>query len=238
LTLLPYYPSGQEVLLSIERSLPEFLHGKVGDFIISLIGDLKIPRGGLLSFGAIAAVYFASNGMEALFRGFEKHDRKAFRVRSWIERRLLAIGLTLVLFLLIFAAVVLVIIGSKAIDLIAVRMHLDFMTQLLLTVLRYLVVILILYTGISFIYKFGPAQKKRSKFFSPGAMTATIFCIVSTMAFGFFIDHYSTYNQLYGAISALIVAMVWIQIVCFVILVGFELNASIAVGTYSNVEEE
>ena len=72
--------------------------------------------------------------------------------------------MTLVLFVLLIAAIVLVILGSHAIDLITGRLHIDFMTHVLLTILRYLVVILILYTGISFIYKYGPAQRKRSRF--------------------------------------------------------------------------
>ena len=230
ITLLPYYPFGQEVLTTIETLLPEILPGSVGEFINSLIVDLKTPRGGLLSFGFLAAIFFASNGMEALFRGFEKHDIVGFRYRSWGERRLVAIALTLILFFLILMAVVLVILGGFAMDYVVEHWNFGVFSQVLFTLVRYLMVVLILYAGISFIYKFGPSLKKRSKFFSAGSMLATIFCILSTLGFSFFIENYSTYNQLYGAISALIIAMLWIQIICFVILVGFELNASIAVG--------
>lgn len=232
LTLLPYYPFGQEILDLIVVELPKFLPGRVGTFITDSIQDLKVPRGGLLSFGIIAALYFASNGMDSLFRGFEKHNVRAFRHRTWWERRLIAITMTLVLYLLLLTTVLLLVVGQYFMTAISERFDFGFLGHALVTLVRYLIVLLILYTGISFIYKYGPAMKRRVKFFSPGAFLATIFCIISTLGFGFFIDNYSQYNQLYGALSALIIAMLWIQIICFVLLIGFELNASVAVGKY------
>lgn len=238
LTLLPYYPFGQEILALLEYELPKMLPGKIGEFIVGSIQDLRVPRGGLLSFGIIAAIFFASNGMDSLFRGFEKHDVVGFRHRTWWERRLVAITMTLVLFSLLLLAILLVIVGQYFMDYVSELWSFGLISQIMLMVIRYLLVVLILYIGISFIYKYGPALKQRSRFFSPGAMLATIFCILSTLGFGFFIDNYSQYNQLYGAISALIIAMLWIQIICFVLLVGFELNASIAVGKYQVLNKE
>lgn len=232
ITLLPYYPFGQEILALLEYELPKFLPGMVGDFIIDSIQDLKVPRGGLLSFGIIAALYFASNGMDSLFRGFEKYNVAAFRKRSWWERRLVAITMTLVLYFLLLATILLLIVGEYTVDLMIINLNLGVFSHILITLFRYVLVLGILFLGISVIYKYGPAQKKRTKLFSPGALLATLFCILSTAGFGFFIDNYSQYNQLYGAISALIIAMLWIQIICFVILIGFELNASVAVGKY------
>lgn len=232
LTMVPYFPMGQEMLSTFQSSLSNFMPGDVGDFIGSLITDLKTLRGGLLSFGFIAAIYFASNGMDALMRGFEKHDVDGFRDRSWIERRAVAIVMTLVLFLLLIFSVVVVIVGHQFIDYFMERLDFGWFWQVFLTLVRYLLVLVVLYAGISFIYRFGPSLRQRSKFLSPGALLATLACIISTIAFSFFIDNYGQYNQLYGAIGALIVAMLYIQIICFVILVGFELNASIAVGTY------
>lgn len=232
ITLLPYYPLGQEILELLEQELPLLLPGRVGDFIVGSIQDLKVPRGGLLSFGIIAAIYFASNGMDSLFRGFEKHNVVGFRHRSWWERRVAAIIMTLVLYVLLVISVLLVIVAQFFMDNLTEILNIGLFSQLLIVIGRYLLVLLILYTGISFIYKYGPSLKRRTRFFSPGALLATIFCILSTLGFGFFIDNFSQYNQLYGAISALIIAMIWIQIICFVILIGFELNASVAVGRH------
>ena len=232
LTLVPYFPLGQEMLITLEEYLTSFLPGDVGEFIGGLIHDLRTLRGGLLSFGFLAAIYFASNGMDGLMRGFEKHDIVGFRERNWIERRIVAIIMTLVLFFLMIFAIVMVIVGNVVLEYITERFDLEWVIQVLLFISKYVVVILVLYGGISFIYKFGPSLRRRSSFFSPGALLATIFSIISTVGFSYFIDNYGQYNQLYGAIGVLLIVMLWLQIICFVILVGFELNASIAVGTY------
>lgn len=237
LTLVPYFPMGQEMLLTLQANLNSFMPGDVGAFIGTLITDLRTLRGGLLSFGFIAAIYFASNGMDALMRGFEKHDVIGFRDRNWVERRIYAIVMTLILFFLMLFAILVVAVGHQVIEYFTARMEAGILWQIILALVRYLLTILVLYAGISFIYKFGPSLRKRSRFFSPGALLATLGCIMSTIGFSFFIDNYSQYNQLYGAISALIIAMVWLQIICFVILVGFELNASIAVGSYRRRED-
>lgn len=60
-------------------------------------------------------------------------------------------------------------------------------------------------------------------------MTSTLLFIGGTYLFSFFINNFGRYNEIYGSIGALIVVMIWFQVTSFILLVGFELNASIAV---------
>jgi len=87
----------------------------------------------------------------------------------------------------------------------------------------------IVYLGITLIYRYGSALRQKVKWINTGAILATILSIISSLLFSFFINNFGRYNEIYGSIGALLVLLLWIQINVFVVLVGFELNASIAV---------
>jgi membrane protein len=97
----------------------------------------------------------------------------------------------------------------------------------LLTAFKWLIVVLLYFTMISFIYHFGPATQKKWEFITPGSSLATLLSIVSTLAFGYFVNNFGAYNQVYGSLGALIVFMLLMNINALVLLVGFELNNSI-----------
>ena len=94
--------------------------------------------------------------------------------------------------------------------------------------LRWLIAIFALIVAISLLYHFGNPRSKRFKLFTPGSLLFTGLFIVGTMAFNFYISNFSTYNVLYGSIGGLIIFVMWIYFNCILILIGYELNKSIA----------
>jgi len=72
-------------------------------------------------------------------------------------------------------------------------------------------------------------MKKRMKFISPGAGVATFLAIISSIGFSYYVNNFNSYNQIYGSLGAIIVTMIWIQLNSLALIVGYELNASIAV---------
>jgi membrane protein len=89
--------------------------------------------------------------------------------------------------------------------------------------------IVLIYTGISLIYTLGPSMHRRINFINIGSITATFFSLLTSLGFSYFINNFNRYNEVYGSIGALIVIMIWIQFNSFILLVGFELNASLAI---------
>ena len=79
------------------------------------------------------------------------------------------------------------------------------------------------------LYRYGPAMKKKIKFMSPGAGVATFLAIVSSVGFSYYVNNFSRYNEIYGSLGAIIITMIWIEINSMALIVGYELNASIAV---------
>jgi len=73
----------------------------------------------------------------------------------------------------------------------------------------------------------GPKKKKGWSFFSAGSMFATILTIIATVVFSYYVNNFGNYNKLYGSIGTLIVVMMIIYINSLILLLGFDLNASI-----------
>ena len=85
---------------------------------------------------------------------------------------------------------------------------------------------LIFYT-FAFIYKFGPAVTKRWKLLTPGSILGSLLSVLATIGFSIFVNNFGRYNALYGSIGTVIVLMIVIYINSLVLLIGYELNASI-----------
>ena len=214
----------------LEDYLSKILPRNANQYFLGIIeGIVGIKREGLLSLGFFLAIFFASSGMLTIMSGFDKSYEESFKTRNFLKKRLVALGLTVLLSVLFVGSFVLLIIGNIVLGYITERIGLADSSVWLLTMLKSLIAVMLLYTGISLIYKYGPTLKQRTPFINPGSILATILSILTSYGFSYFINNFGRYNELYGSIGALIVIMLWLQFNAFVILIGYELNASIAV---------
>lgn len=189
-------------------------------FVDSFLDDSKI---GLLSFGLLLALFFASNAMMGLMRSFNK-NYIGFAKRNDFHTRLVAIRLTGLLFLLLLGFLILLITQGAALKWIGIKSAL---IREIIFYVRWVFMLGLIFYSIAFIYKYAPAVHKRWKLTSPGAILATFLCILSTFGFSYFVNNYGKYNALYGSIGTIIMLMALIYIYSLVLLIGFELNVSI-----------
>jgi membrane protein len=84
-----------------------------------------------------------------------------------------------------------------------------------------------LFLVISTIFNLGPSHKKTWKTFSPGAIFATLFIILTSLGFSYYIDNFAQYNKIYGSIGTLIIILLWMYFNAIILLTGFEIDASI-----------
>jgi len=207
--------------------------------VISLLQDIvSQPRTGLLSFGFFLAIFFASNGMMSMMRGFEKSYQLTFKNRSILKRRLVAIGLLLLLSAMVFASILLIILGNQIVALLVENVDNSGWGKLILNILRYVIVTSLVYFGTAMIYRYGVPTIARIKVFSVGTALATVGSILSTIIFSFYVDNFGVFNKLYGSIGTIIIIMLWIQLNVLMLLIGFELNASVAVNRDLNKRKD
>lgn len=227
LAYTPLYSTFDDIL---EEAIKEVMPGSAGQLLFKSIEDIAtIPRSGLLSFGFFLAIWFSSNGMLSMMAGLEKDYHLTFKRRTGFEKRLISIQLTFFLAFILVAAVVFVILGNTLLKFLFNYIDADWITRMFLFGFRWIAVLMLLYAGFSTIYRYGTPLHRKTHFFSPGALLATLLSILVSWGFSFYVDNFGSYNKLYGSIGAIIVLMVWLQLNCIILLIGFELNAGIAV---------
>jgi membrane protein len=84
-----------------------------------------------------------------------------------------------------------------------------------------------IYFTVAVLYFFGTKDGKQSRFFSLGALFTTLLVILNSYLFGFYIENFSNYNQLYGSIGGLLILLFYLWLNAIILLLGFELNASL-----------
>ena len=226
-TLIPYVPlpNFQETLLeTIRGALPEnfyqIVHGTIEDIIMR-------QHSGALSIGLVLMLYFASNGLLGMITAFNATTH-SIETRSLWRQYMISFVLMLILLTIVTVAVSAIIMGTWLLDLLRDREVLDSaLMYYLLKFVKWVVVVAMLFFCISFIYYLAPARKSHFKFISAGSSLATLLFLLTTIGFNFYVNQFSNYNALYGSIGTLIVIMMWFYFNSLVLILGFELNASI-----------
>lgn len=226
-TLIPYIPLKDfqgKLLTLLSTVLP---HNAYLAFQQTIVDLVKVHNGKLLSFGFLAALYFSTTGISKLMQAFNRSSLTTEK-RTWLKRRLIAVALTVMISFGLLIAIIVMTVSEAVITYL--QSHFDARAQFWFYVLafsRWIVLIAIFLISISLLYRYGPANKEKWKFFSTGSFIATLLAVLTSMGFNYYINHFSTYNKIYGSLGALIVLMLWLYLNSLILLIGFELNASI-----------
>ncbi len=225
-TLIPNLPfvSKKLIKLQLHTLILDIVPSKIYNkqliiFIDSFIDGNKI---GLLSFGLLLALFFASNGMMGIMRSFNKkyvgfEKRKGFVVRT------VALRLTIIIFSLLFTYLILLIMEGALLK-VAVK---NSTLREIIGYTRWLFIVLLVYIIIGFIFKYAPSIRKKWNFSTPGTFLATTLSLAATVGFSIFVNNFGRYNALYGSIGTIMMVMALIYINSLALLIGFELNVSI-----------
>jgi len=224
LNLIPFIPTVFSIenfdlilLDFIETLMPAESHG----FFSGIFNDIQSkPRGGLLSSVFLLSIFLSANGVNSIFTSFEV-SYHVKELRNMFKQYLYALGVSVLLAFMLLVAVISFIYFELTFK--------DVLPETLDWVrwVKNIFFILLAYFSISILYYFGTIQGKLTRFFSPGALMTLLLFICSTYLFGIYVDRFSNYNKLYGSIGALLIFMLYSWINSIVLLLGFELNATI-----------
>jgi len=227
-TLIPYIPveDFQNTLMStIRQFLPPNTYAEAEETITDIIVR---KSGGWLSLSFIFALTFATNGIDAMMKAFNK-TYHTIETRSFVKQRMVALLLVLLISLIVITAVVLIIVGSDVLAYLLDRGWIqDKITYYTIEFAKWIIIIAMIFFTVSSIYYLAPASRQHFQFFSPGSIFATGLFLLTTLGFDVYINNFSRFNALYGSIGSLVIIMIWIYLNSFILLLGFELNASIS----------
>jgi len=218
----------------IQSILPASTYGVVQQIIEDII---TIKHGGLLSIGFVLVLVFSTNGIVSLIDSFNASVHVA-ETRPWLMRRAISLVLVIILWLLVTMGVSLITFTHTLMDFLVAK---DLMKVGLIYYLvaggKWIAILAVFYFAYSFLYYLGPAKKSQYRFISAGASLATVLTILITIGLGFYIDHFSGYNALYGSIGSLPIIMLMIFFDALAIIIGFELNVGIVAARQLSVTE-
>ncbi len=237
-TLIPYIPieNFQETLMGLFQDIiPPDTFQEVEETITEIV---MRQNTGLLSLSFILTFIFSTNGISAIMDGFNG-TWHGIDTKNWLQQRLSAVFLLVVLSFFVVLAIALITTGGVLIKSLIASGWIDGgFTAQLLQISRWFVIVFLTFFSLSMLYYYAPAKRKEYRFISPGSILATALFIVGTLAFNFYISNFSRYNALYGSIGTLIIFMMWLYFNALILLIGFELNASILQAKKENLRLE
>jgi membrane protein len=220
-SLLPYLPLSHNDIMHFIR---DFAPGDTADFINKNVEEVLKRDGALLSFGILATLWSASNGINAVVRAFNK----AYRVeetRSFFIARLMSIILTIAMIFVFILALLLPVFGRELGEFIF--SHLGMKREFLdiWNTMRWMLSLFVLMFVFTGLYWIAPNRRLKITSALPGAFFATAGWAAASWAFSFYVSNFGQYTVIYGQIGGVIVLLIWLYLSAFIIIIGGEINA-------------
>lgn len=221
LAYLPVPDLSQILLRNMSSFLPDTVLALVEKNLHALIA---VQKGGILSFGVLLSLWTSSNAMMAVQTALnDAYDTK--EDRPYWQLRALSVLLVLCLASFMIVSLLLLFFGPRIGLWIASLASLGHPFNLTWNLLRWPVILALMMTALSALYRYAPALKLSWREITPGAVTATGAWVVVTLAFSYYANNFRSYDKTYGSIGAVIALLFWLYASAFVILLGGEINA-------------
>lgn len=213
----------EEIFTALAKAVP----GEAMNLVSQTIFDVTSNRSrGLLSFGILGAIWAASGGVTAIM-GTLNDAYDAREERPFWKVRLIAIGLTILLALLIVGGTALIMFGDRFASWLAAYFGLGNVFMVTWGVVDYLLGLTLMFLGLELIYYFAPNVEQNWKVITPGAVFSVVSLIIASLLFSLYLRFAPNYSVTYGSLGAVVVLMLWLYLMGAVILIGGEINAEI-----------
>jgi membrane protein len=186
---------------------------------------VQSSNGGLLSIGALLALWGGKNAIAAVMKGLNiAYDVQEFR--PWPRRTALAIGLTVVLGFAVTLTSAVFLAGAGFATDLTDKVGLGETWRTVWSVVRWPVIAVILVAAVSALYWAAPNIEVPFKWLIPGAMLTVAFWGAATLGLGFYFAHFAGYaGGTYGALGGVLVFLFWVDVMALILLVGAEFNS-------------
>jgi membrane protein len=182
---------------------------------------------GKLTIGTLGVLWFASGGISSMISGLHW----AYRVkddRPWIKVRIVAIGMTLFIAVLIFSALSLVLVGGLLTNWAASELQLNSVMIAIWKVLQWPIAWLFVVCSYALIYSYGPnAHRRHWYWITPGSTFGALLWLVASVGFRVYLNFSNNYATIYGSLGAVVILTIWLYVTGLTFLIGGEIDANI-----------
>ena len=228
-SLLGLFGQGEDTttaLLDIVRQLGQ---GEVATQLQGPIDQIVMARGAGLAFvvGLVGAIWSASGYVGAFGRAMNRvyqvdEGRPIWKLRPVVV--LLTIGLV------VMAALVLVglVVSGPVATAVGDAVGLGEASRTVWEIVKWPVMLGIVVVMVAVLYYATPnVRQPRFRWVSVGATVAILVWVLASVAFGFYVSHFSSYNKTYGSLAGIVVFLLWLWITNLALLFGAEIDAEL-----------
>ena len=216
---------------AIRLAIVEYVPGGIANILNSVIAGDGINFNIMVFY--FSAILLASNGAYSMINS----SNEIYKVvpRNIISRRLKAIGMTFILIGLFLFLFLVPVFGSTIFEILKEIMGDGTAIQIIqemLVILKYPLIILILFLNIKCMYVIAPDQEIPSASTNKGAIFTAVGWILATEIFSFYLERFARYDMFFGSISNIIVLLLWVYLLSYIYVLGMVINASAYRGEY------
>ena len=224
LPLVPIIDFQENFLNFVEQSVPPNTFGAIQNIVMDILNN---SHGSLISSGFFLSIILMANGVNAILGGFQSsyHISRLSSNRSFFRQYLISVILSLIICFILINAVIAIVVSEYFVSMFSSNIPIDELYIIKGT--RYLILFFLVLTVNSLLLKYGTKHTKYLPFFNAGSVFSTLLMVLGSYVFGIYVTKFARYNELYGSIGTILVLMIYIWIICIIILLGFEINASI-----------
>lgn len=205
--------------------IASFLPPDVRNLVESRMKDVANDQDSTLTWGLIigllVSLWSANKAMKAIAQGlnitFEKEEH-----RGIIKFNLITLGLTFISAIIAILVISLTVLLPAIVGIVLSNESAQWLT----TGLSFIILVFILTGQFILLYRIAPATKSTIEIKSslPGALFSTTMILFGSVLFSLYVANFGKYEQQYGAISAVVVTLLWLFLSAFIFLLGAELN--------------
>ena len=222
---LPVHGLVDRLLATFRAFMPSSVYKLVAHHLVSLVTQ---RHGELVTLGLILAIWSASNGIAALTTGLNL-AYSVQETRPFWKTRGLAIGFTLGGGLAALIGITVLVLGGQAGDWISRQLGHPGLYTTTWSIVRWPISAALLMIVLALLYYSCPNVRMKFKYVTLGSVTSTLLWIASSLAFSFYVDKFGNYNATYGSIGTVVVLLTWLYLTGFILILGGQLNALVAV---------
>ncbi|MDD3013624.1 MAG: YihY/virulence factor BrkB family protein [Candidatus Gastranaerophilales bacterium] len=196
----------------------------------ALIGINQVSSGKILTLGFLGTIWAISNATDVIIKGLNraykvKETRPIWKIKGF------AIFLILITALILFIAINLIIFIPIILQFLKSYIYIPVYLEILIKLIKWSIIFFTLFAVILSIYSFMPNIKEKNKVrilnSIPGTLFFCIFWSAASWLFGLYTENYGRFNQVYGALGAIIILIIWLYYTSLILLIGGEINSEI-----------
>ena len=221
LALLRYTRLDSSVLINaLDAFVPEALAPLMEKLVNSLYDSSSTV---LVSVSALAAVWSASRGIYGIIKGLNR-IYAVREDRGYVYTRLMSVFYMVLFIVILILTLAIHVFGQTIAQQIPVARHP--VVLLLDRILPVRAFVLFFLQTLLFTAMFMTLPNRRNRLLTslPGAMFASLGWLIFSDLFSIYVDHFSNYPAIYGSLSAVALAMLWLYICMAILFYGGALN--------------